>query len=152
MSGACPVLVSSPDEGYHLEHAGGFQYDPEIHVRAWRWLADQDVDVALVQEAVPPGWAHERWPVILHAPKYPGSDHLPWGTAIISRDVTIEEYVPTSADPWLSDLRGSGVVARPVEAGGTWFVSVHSNAYPLNSDQLSAGPGEVRRRCHDTKA
>ena len=34
------------------------------HDRAWHWLAALDPDLALLQECVPPDWAHERWTVV----------------------------------------------------------------------------------------
>src|SRR4051812_38417458 len=82
----------------------GFGYDIARHEEAWRWLADQDPDVALLQEAVP-AWASDHWPVIIHAPKYPG--RVPWGCAIVSKQETMRECAARDGRPWLADLRGS---------------------------------------------
>jgi hypothetical protein len=41
--------------------AAGFGYDPDRHERAWRFLQANNPDVALLQEAVVPGWARESW-------------------------------------------------------------------------------------------
>lgn len=38
----------------------GFGYEPSKHDKTWQWLADSEPDVALLQEAIVPGWARSR--------------------------------------------------------------------------------------------
>jgi exonuclease III len=43
---------------------GRWRDDPELHDRAWRWLAECDPDLALLQETQPPRWAGDEWTVV----------------------------------------------------------------------------------------
>ena len=38
---------------------------PGLHERAWHWIAALDPDLAFLQETEPPGWAAERWELVV---------------------------------------------------------------------------------------
>ena len=40
---------------------GRWREEPELHERAWHWIAEIDPDLAFLQETRPPEWARERW-------------------------------------------------------------------------------------------
>jgi endonuclease/exonuclease/phosphatase family metal-dependent hydrolase len=123
--------------------AGGFGYDAVQHERAWRYLRDSDPDVALLQEAVPPAWADERWPFVLRSRRYPDSD-VPWGTAIVGR---VEASVATVGDdfPWLRSLWGAVSAARLEGPQPLWLASIHSSAYPLEGEDRVSIPADTPR-------
>jgi exonuclease III len=121
--------------------AAGFGYDPERHERAWLFLQRSDPDVALLQEAVVPPWATERWRFVLGSRRYPpvsGRSDVAWGSAIIARDDVLKAFVPTGETPFLGKLRGAVVVAMTAGPASLWFASIHSNAYPLSPDAVTS--------------
>ncbi|MDP9222325.1 MAG: endonuclease/exonuclease/phosphatase family protein, partial [Actinomycetota bacterium] len=69
------------------------------HEAAWAFLLSLEPDIALVQEAVVP----EDVPYT--SIWEPGWDHLPWGTAILSRVGALEVS-------WRDHLRGAVIAAR----------------------------------------
>ena len=63
------------------------------HERAWRYLDEQDFDVALLQETrKPPAWAYERWSPVWK-PKYASnpSGRVLWGCAAVGRSIELQE-------------------------------------------------------------
>ena len=44
---------------------GRWHDEPEIHERAWHWIAAVDPDVAFLQEVRPPDWVADRWKVVI---------------------------------------------------------------------------------------
>ena len=106
--------------------AAGYGYGAAEHETAWRYLEELDPDIALLQEAVPPAWAFERWAGLVAAPKYRGT--VPWGSAILCRDCTLEPLATSDRTYWLRELWGGTVVARAPGLGGLWLVSIHSKA------------------------
>jgi endonuclease/exonuclease/phosphatase family metal-dependent hydrolase len=134
--------------------AGGFGYDQPRHDRAWRYVQEQDPDIALLQEAVPPSWASEHWRGVVWTPKYAkrvNSSNVPWGSAIVTRSLALERPAADEGLPWLSELSGSVTVARTVEDNPIWLASIHSNAYPVPADQLRLHDAEAVPRCHPSK-
>ena len=43
---------------------GRWREEPDLHDRAWHWIAALDPDIAFLQETRPPAWATERWQVL----------------------------------------------------------------------------------------
>lgn len=101
----------------------------EKHARAWAWLNEQDVDVALLQETVPPENL-KVWDSVVFRNRYPGKD---WGCAVLVREGVYEQWMPDDTMPWLGCVGGAVTVARPATAPGLWFVSVHSDSSSFES-------------------
>ena len=134
--------------------AAGFGYDPERHARAWEFVQRYDPDVALLQEAVLPPWATERWPFVLGSRRYAlerGRSDVAWGSAIVARDSRIKALVPTEDTPSLRKLWGAVVVAATEGPAPQWLASIHSNAYPLPPDAVTSDKVAGVLRC-DPKA
>lgn len=56
------------------------------HERAWHYLAALDPDIALLQEAVIPTWATDRWHVVLPPVRK-------WGSAVLAKpDLALEPF------------------------------------------------------------
>lgn len=101
----------------------------EKHAQAWTWLNEQDVDVALLQETVPPENLGS-WGSAAFQHKYPGKD---WGCAVLVREGAYEQWKPEDTMPWLGRVGGAVAVARPAQAPGLWFASVHSDSSSFES-------------------
>lgn len=58
----------------------GAAFGPYIdwHERAWHWLAALDADLALLQECVPPAWAHDLWTVLT-------LPYTHWASALVAK-------------------------------------------------------------------
>src|SRR5690348_10855961 len=96
--------------------AAGFEYSEERHRRAWEYLRDLNVDIALLQETIPPPWAHDHWRSVIASPKYPSAaeGRNKWGSAIVTRDIELEPCEPSDETPWLKMLWGGTIVAQTV--------------------------------------
>jgi endonuclease/exonuclease/phosphatase family metal-dependent hydrolase len=108
---------------------GGPRNSEAKHERAWRYLDEQDFDVALLQETrKPPAWADERWSAVWK-PKYARnpSGRALWGCAAVGRSIELQEYEPEDAFPWLQELAGSTAIAR-THTEPRWLASVHLHA------------------------
>ena len=129
--------------------AGGFGYDQPRHDLAWHYLKDEDPDIALLQEAVPPEWSKEHWRSVVWTPRQGEARETPerWGSAVVTRSLQLEAAELGSATPWLAELTGSVSVARTVEAEPLWLASIHSNAYPFSEERMSRLDKTSIRRC-----
>ena len=58
--------------------AGRWRDDPDLHERAWHWIAAVDPDLAFLQETEPPDWARGHWEVIT-------LPHSFWASALVAR-------------------------------------------------------------------
>lgn len=106
---------------WNMGAAYGFRGDK--HVAAWEWLNSQDVDVALLQGAVPRSEFTSAWDLVIWAGKYQN-----WGSAVLAKQPGLVPWTPSEEHPWLRRVRGAVAVARPVADDGRWFVSVHSDS------------------------
>lgn len=104
--------------------AGAWGANARTHGRAWEWLGEQDVDVALVQEAVVHDRLGEQWDSVVWSSKYGHN----WGSAVLTRGSSYVPWEPTIAHPWLTLVAGAACVAQPADADGLWLVSVHRSA------------------------
>jgi len=133
--------------------AAGFGHDAEHHEHAWQFVEKNDPDVALLQEAVVPAWAAERWPFVLGSRRYPPKPNRPdvaWGSAIVARDPATTAFRPGVETPLLRHLSGAVVIARTGGAEPVWLASIHSNAYPVRLEDLPAGVSvDGMPRCDD---
>lgn len=104
----------------------GCGYGPKYvfaHDRAWRHLLDI-TDVALVQEAVPPGWLDPNDYVFER--KYPDQ---PWGTAVVAPGLHPRLVAVDGDHQWLSRMPGAAVLADIVINNvGVRVVSLHPRA------------------------
>lgn len=91
---------------------------------AWRWLNEQDVDVALLQEAVLIEEYARSWGSTIFRGKWDKN----WGCAVLVRSGSYERWEPSASQPWLQRVRGAATVARPTSGQGLWFASVHSDS------------------------
>lgn len=130
--------------------AGGYGYQAERHDAAWRYLADLEPDIALVQEAVPPRWAAKHWAGMVAAQKYPGS-RIPWGSAVLTREGPLERFVTSSETPCLDFVWGGTVVARSPWLDGRWLISIHSKAESKHPSQYPPHMMAAVRLCHPEK-
>jgi hypothetical protein len=111
----------------------------ERHDEAWRWLEAAAPDVALLQEAIPPAWAGERWTIV----RRPSSA---WGSAVIARPSIGLRAVELAPDSLLGRFRGWLATAA---IGDLVVASVHARAKPApdwltaDHDRMAmARPGE----------
>ena len=100
--------------------AAAYGYDRERHERAWRWLNEQDADVALVQEVVPHEEHLSNWGSVIFKGKY--KKH---GCAVLVREGGYRAWTPSADQPWLQRIGGAVAVAEPVDSTLPWLVSVH---------------------------
>lgn len=107
------------------------------HERAWRWLADQEFDLVLLQECrEPPSWLARDCRAIEWSTKPRGGRPGHWGSAVISRTVVCERYDPVSDRfPWLAAFPGSSLIVR-TDTEPEWVASVHLGTRPLTNEQL----------------
>jgi len=103
--------------------AAAYGYDRERHERAWRWLNEQDADVALVQEVVPHEEHLSNWGSVIFKGKY--KKH---GCAVLVREGGYRAWTPSADQPWLQRIGGAVAVAEPVDSTLPWLVSIHSDA------------------------
>lgn len=57
---------------------GRWRDNAALHEQAWRWIADVDADLSLLQEVIPPPWACERWTVLTGPFDY-------WASAVVAK-------------------------------------------------------------------
>lgn len=60
---------------------GRWREEPELHERAWHWVAAVDPDLAFLQEVRPPSWVPDRWNVVVGPFKY-------FASALLARPMT----------------------------------------------------------------
>lgn len=106
----------------------GFGFTGQKHEAAWQWLNDQDVDVALLQEAVPFEGVSKLWGSALFQGKYQN-----WGSAVLVRDGGYSKWEPSESHHWLQRVGGAVVLAQPDDPDGLWFGSVHSDSSSLQA-------------------
>lgn len=116
--------------------AGAWGYNASAHSRAWEWLCEQDVDVALVQEAVVQEGVRENWGSVVWSSKY-GQN---WGSAVLTRLASHLPWRPSTDHPWLAQVAGAACVAQPAHPDGLWLVSVHSSAGAYKVAELPTLP------------
>lgn len=134
--------------------AAGYDHDAVSHERAWEFVRGVDPDVALLQEAVVPEWARDHWPSVVHCRRYPPIEArpgVPWGCAIVSKIPGIQPLEPDESTPWVGTLWGAVVAARLPPPDGLWLASIHSNAYELSPERLSAHSIDGIKRCDPQK-
>jgi hypothetical protein len=123
---------------------GAWPGNAPAHARAWRWLEAQDVDVALVQEAVLYDGVHAKWDSVVWSSKYGHN----WGSAVLTRGSFYAPWDAPLAHPWLRLVAGAACVARPIDPAGLWLVSVHSSADAYKQSEFSTLPSlEGVSRC-----
>ncbi|MGH8542089.1 MAG: endonuclease/exonuclease/phosphatase family protein [Gammaproteobacteria bacterium] len=111
-----------------------FGSGPGRHERAWHYLRALDPDIALLQEANPPKWAHEEWRVF-HELAYTGQT---WGSAVLVKDglhswaLEIPEENPTRR------YEGSPIVLVEISAYLQSLIvgSIHASTSELNEEQV----------------
>lgn len=109
------------------------------HERAWRYLADLEFDVALLQETrKPPAWASGDFEPLIWNPKYSrdASGRALWGCAVVGRSLELQAHEPDGAFPWLKEFEGSCAIAWSA-ASPRWLASVHSRASAVPDEVLS---------------
>lgn len=124
MQGCRRGCESAPVKLISWNMAGAWGYRASAHARAWEWLCEQDVDAALVQEAVVRENVSEKWDSVVWSPKYGHN----WGSAVLSRGKSYMPWEPSGAHPWLTLVAGAACVAQPADPAGLWLVSIHSSA------------------------
>jgi hypothetical protein len=101
---------------------GAFGPYIERHDDAWRWVAEVDPDIALIQECVPPAWATNHW-CIVHEPfRY-------WASAVIAKPTVDIRRV--AAMPDLLRRFGSYLATAEfdiADVGTILVASVHTRA------------------------
>lgn len=117
MPGRSPLRVVS----WNLGAAWGDYV--ERHEAAWRWLEALDPDLGLLQEAVPPAWARERWTVL----------QLPfqhWASAVVARRTSVIEGIEPVAGSLLARVGNYLATAELTLADGNRLLvaSVHARA------------------------
>jgi len=104
--------------------AGRWRDEPELHERAWHWVAAVDPDIAFLQETCPPDWARARWEVLT----------LPfhfWASALVARQGTGLRVVAPPADGVLSKA-GSYHSFAELDLGSgdsVFLASVHTSPH-----------------------
>ena len=112
--------------------------------RAWTYVRANAFDVALLQETGDPRpQLGDHWSSVIWRPM-PGDPALArtrFGCAVIGGSLTLEEYRPEEAYPWLRALGGSVTIARSI-GSPAWFASVHAYAGKIAENLLDAYPWE----------
>lgn len=129
--------------------AGALPYNSSAHARAWQWLHEQDVDIALVQEAALQGDAAAHWDSVVWSSKYGHN----WGSAVLTRGTSYKPWQSSPTHPWLREVGGAACVAEPEDPVGLWLVSVHSSAGAWRQADLhSLPPLDGIARCSEDRS
>jgi endonuclease/exonuclease/phosphatase family metal-dependent hydrolase len=110
---------------WNLGHAAGrWRDDPDLHDRAWHWIAAVDPDLAFLQETQPPEWARERWEILT-------LPHSFWASALVTKRGS--QVIPVVLPPrGVIERAGSFHATAEVELpdGDRLFVaSVHASPH-----------------------
>jgi exonuclease III len=131
--------------------AGAGFHSAASHDDAWRWLTTEaDFDVAFLQESTPPQWVLDRFPVVIHNPKYQQTGKR-WGNSLVSRQDNYHQFLLDSEHPWLERISGSVTVAKPNDPDGIWLINIHSNASSLPQEIFLALHDLSVTHCHPKK-
>jgi endonuclease/exonuclease/phosphatase family metal-dependent hydrolase len=113
---------------WNLGYAFGFK---RTHDRAWHYLAALDPDLAVLQEALPPPWAREKWTVVApHESK--------WGSVIVAKpDMALRAIdPPPEANLQLGLAIATGTVRLP-DGDSLNVISVHAPAIKARDIDLA---------------
>jgi len=104
--------------------AGRWRDEPNLHERAWHWIAAVDADLSFLQEARPPEWARKRWEVLTLPYHF-------WASAIVARPGSPLRVVAPPADGVL-DKAGSYHAFAELDLGSgdpLLVASVHTSPH-----------------------
>jgi hypothetical protein len=119
---------------WNLGYAFGFK---ATHQHAWEYVASLDPDIALVQEAVVPGWAEDKWTVL----RSPGSG---WGSVILAKPRFNLREIDASTE---LNIKGGLVTAIGVvkleDGAELLVVSVHAPVLRGGAREIDLGGRDV---------
>ncbi len=119
---------------WNLGYAFGFK---ATHEQAWRYLAELDPDLALLQEAVVPPWANNKWTIV----RSPGEG---WGSAVLAKPRFILREIEAPAELNRNGGNVTAVGAVKLEDGSELLVvSVHAPVLRGGAREIDLGGRDV---------
>jgi endonuclease/exonuclease/phosphatase family metal-dependent hydrolase len=102
---------------------GRWRDEPELHERAWHWVAAVDPDLAFLQEVRPPAWVADRWKLVIEPFKF-------FASAVLARSTSHLQPVEMAPGGVLSCLGSYLATAGLALSDGSRLLvsSVHTSA------------------------